>query len=75
MAKRDNTRNKPSIQIQTHEQAHTKREFYKIKEKDGTYVSKPGKNACIQPQTLHKFFFIITENKILENRLRRVKRL
>jgi hypothetical protein len=39
------TKNKSSIQLQ--KQAHVKREFHEIEEDDGTYVSKPGKNACM----------------------------
>jgi hypothetical protein len=37
------TKNESSIRLQ--KQAHVKREFHEIEEDDGTYVSKPGKNA------------------------------
>jgi hypothetical protein len=34
------------------------REFYEIEEDDGTYVSKPGKNACMSSnhKSLHECF-------------------
>jgi hypothetical protein len=66
MGNRDSTRKGSNIQIQTREQAHTKREFYEIEEKGGTYVSKPSKNACIQPQNIAQDFFYCYK-KILEN--------
>jgi hypothetical protein len=43
--------------IQTHEQAHTKKGFY---EREGTYVSKSGKDACIASnlKALHIFYLL-----------------
>jgi hypothetical protein len=48
--------------IQTHEQAHAKKEFYEMEE---TYVSKSGKDACMTSnlKTLHTF--LICYGKIL----------
>jgi hypothetical protein len=36
--------------------------FMKIKENDGTYVSKPCKNTCMASnhKSLHEFFWIVT---------------
>ena len=53
-----NTRDKSSIRLQ--KQVHVKRESHELEEEAGTYVSKPGINACIASnhKSLHIYIYI-----------------
>jgi hypothetical protein len=63
ISKKGSTRNEASIRLQ--KQAHVKREFHEIEEDDGTYVSKPGKNACMTSN--HKSLHICFLNRYRRN--------
>ena len=60
-----NTRDKSSIRLQ--KQVHVKRESHELEEEAGTYVSKPGINACIASnhKSLHICFFGSLQEEIL----------
>jgi homospermidine synthase len=47
-----------SLQFRTHKRAHTKKEVHRKPNKGGIYVSKPGKNACIETQNIAQVFIL-----------------
>ncbi|KAL3611073.1 hypothetical protein D5086_002093 [Populus alba] len=56
-----NTRDKSSIRLQ--KQVNVKRESHELEEEAGTYVSKPGTNACIASN--HKSLHVTHNNEAI----------